>query len=178
MGLAFLKEAPFLVKEGGEILCEVPADLAWGKRTTGQLPPDSKTIWRIRLARAGKPMPVPAFAAPPEEELEKTASGLRIRIVKPGEGEPPAMGDEVVVHYAGWLTDGTSFDSSFPRGLPATFRLGQVIPGWNEGLQRLRPGGQAWLVIPAELGYGQRGQGKIPPGATLVFRVDLLEVKK
>jgi FKBP-type peptidyl-prolyl cis-trans isomerase len=89
------------------------------------------------------------------------------------------MGQRVVVHYAGWLTDGKSFDSSYARGLPMTFRLGEVIAGWNEGLREMKPGGEAILVIPSALGYGARGAGAaIPPNADLVFRVELLEVKK
>jgi FKBP-type peptidyl-prolyl cis-trans isomerase len=178
MVLPFLKEAPFLVSEGGEVLLEVPPDLAWGGRTAGKIPPNSTTFWDLRLVRIHRPLPAPAFEMPPEDKLEKTASGLKIRIVKPGEGASPAMGDDVVVHYAGWLTDGTPFDSSYSRAEPATFKLGEVIQGWNEGLQRLKPGGNAWLVIPPGLGYGGRGQGKIPPNSTLVFRVELLEVKK
>jgi peptidylprolyl isomerase len=177
MRLPFLKEAPFLVKVGGEALCEVPPSLGWGGRAMGKLPANSTTTWRVKLLGVVKPLPVPAFEMPPADRLEKTASGLGIRVVKPGEGIPPEMGEDVVVHYAGWLTDGTLFDNSYVRAQPATFTLGGVIQGWNEGLQRLKPGGEAWLVIPPALGYGARGQGKIPANATLVFKVELLEVR-
>ena len=88
------------------------------------------------------------------------------------------MGQMVSVHYAGWLTDGTPFDNSFQRGSPSDFRLGQVIQGWNEGLQLMKPGAIYRLVIPADLGYGKRGSPPtIPGGATLVFHVELLAVK-
>jgi len=184
MGLAFLKEAPTLLKEGGEAIFEVPADLAFGKRAVGKIRAGEPTIWRLRLVRVGRARPDPAFVLPAEADLKRSASGLGVQVLRPGAGEPPRMGDRVVVHYAGWLADSRPgeakpFDSSFGRGLPATFRLGEVIQGWNEGLQSLRPGGEAILVIPADLGYGARGAGdRIPPKAALVFRVELLEVKR
>ena len=85
-----------------------------------------------------------------------------------------------MVHYTGWLVDGTKFDSSVDRGTPFNFVLGQgqVIKGWDEGVGSMRVGGKRKLTIPAELGYGDRGAGQIiPPGATLVFEVELLEVR-
>ena len=88
----------------------------------------------------------------------------------------PKMYESVKVHYAGWLTDGTPFDDSFSRGVPFEARLGQVIPGWNEGLQLMKPGDAYWFVIPGDLAYGQRGSAsKIGPDATLVFYVELLK---
>jgi FKBP-type peptidyl-prolyl cis-trans isomerase len=177
MRLPFLKEAPYLVKVGGEVLCEVPPSLGWGGRAMGKLGPNATTTWRLRIHGPPKPVPPPVFQMPAKETLEKTASGLGIRVVRAGEGDAPEMGDAVVVHYAGWLPDGTPFDSSYDRGQPASFVLGEVIQGWNEGLQKMKPGGEAWLVIPPELGYGARGQGKIPANSTLVFKVELLEVR-
>jgi FKBP-type peptidyl-prolyl cis-trans isomerase len=184
MGLAVLKEAPFLMKEGGEYLFEVPSSLAWGNRAVGKVPAGATTIWRMRMVRVNKPRPVPDFVLPPEAELKRTPSGLGIKVLREGAGAAPKMGEQVVVHYAGWLADSKPgeaqpFDASYGRGAPMAFRLGEVVEGWNEGLQHLKPGGEAILVIPARLGYGDRGAGtRIPPGATLVFRVELLEVKK
>jgi FKBP-type peptidyl-prolyl cis-trans isomerase len=179
MPLPFLKEAPALLREGGTAVFEVPSALGFGQRGGGKLKAGAPTIWRLRLVRLGKVVPVPAFVLPPESELTRTESGLGIKVLAEGSGVAPKMGENVVVHYAGWLKDGSPFDASYSRGFPSTFRLGEVIPGWNEGLQHLKPGGSAILVIPPDLGYGARGAGaKIPGGSTLVFRVELLEVKK
>jgi FKBP-type peptidyl-prolyl cis-trans isomerase FkpA len=109
-----------------------------------------------------------------------TASGLLIDDITPGEGATAAAGQTVVVHYTGWLTDGTKFDSSKDRNDPFVFPLGarRVISGWDEGVQGMQVGGVRKLTIPPELGYGSRGAGGvIPPNATLVFEVELLEIR-
>jgi FKBP-type peptidyl-prolyl cis-trans isomerase FkpA/FKBP-type peptidyl-prolyl cis-trans isomerase FklB len=106
-----------------------------------------------------------------------TASGLQVRMLAAGEGETPRADDTVLVHYEGRLVDGTVFDSSYARGQPAVFGVSDVIPGWTEGLQMMRPGGKAEFTIPPELGYGARGAGGvIPPNAVLVFDVELLAI--
>jgi FKBP-type peptidyl-prolyl cis-trans isomerase len=106
-----------------------------------------------------------------------TASGLRYIIEKEGEGESPKATSSVTVHYTGYLLNGSKFDSSVDRGQPATFGLNQVIPGWTEGLQLLKPGGKAKLIIPANLGYGANGYPPvIPPNSWLVFDVELIKV--
>ena len=108
-----------------------------------------------------------------------TPSGLVYEDVVVGGGEAAALGQTVSVHYTGWLTDGTKFDSSKDRNEPFEFPLGAgyVIRGWDEGVQGMRVGGVRKLTIPPELGYGARGAGGvIPPNATLVFEVDLLGI--
>lgn len=104
-------------------------------------------------------------------------SGLRYEILKPGQGASPKPADTVKVHYTGTLVDGTVFDSSVQRGEPVEFALGEVIAGWTEGLQKTNKGGKIKLYVPAHLGYGDDGKGSIPPGATLVFEVELLDIK-
>ncbi len=106
-------------------------------------------------------------------------SGLQYKVIKEGAGDSPKAADQVTVNYRGTLIDGTEFDSSYKRGEPATFGVGQVIRGWTEALQLMKPGAKWELVIPADLAYGDRGAGRdIPPGATLVFEVELLGIKK
>jgi peptidylprolyl isomerase len=124
--------------------------------------------------------PLSALAA---EEVT-TPSGLRIIDVKPGAGPVPQAGQTVTVNYTGWLfvdgKKGKKFDSSLDRGQPFSFTLGQgqVIKGWDEGLATMHVGGKRTLIIPPDLGYGASGAGAdIPPGATLMFDIDLLGVK-
>jgi FKBP-type peptidyl-prolyl cis-trans isomerase FkpA len=95
-----------------------------------------------------------------------------------GEGDSPTAADTVKVHYRGALIDGTEFDSSYKREQPAEFPLGRVVPCWTQALQLMKPGGKATLVCPSDTAYGDRGRPSIPPGATLVFEVELLEVQK
>jgi peptidylprolyl isomerase len=108
-------------------------------------------------------------------DLKTTASGLKYRILKQGAGGSPKDGASVTVTYTGWLLDGTKFDSSKDSGGPAKFRIGEVIEGWNEALQSMKKGEVRLLVIPPQLGYGERGYpGVIPGDAFLVFEVELL----
>ncbi len=110
----------------------------------------------------------------------KTASGLEIEDITEGTGATPQPGQTAVVHYVGTLLTGTKFDSSRDRGAPFSFPLGQgrVIKGWDEGVATMKVGGVRKLTIPPELGYGARGAGGvIPPNATLVFEVELMDVQ-
>jgi FKBP-type peptidyl-prolyl cis-trans isomerase len=112
--------------------------------------------------------------------LTKTPTGLQYQDVVVGTGDEATAGKVAVVHYTGWLTDGTKFDSSRDRGTPFSFPLGggQVIAGWDQGVAGMKVGGQRKLVIPAQLGYGEMGAPPvIPPGATLVFDVELIGVE-
>ena len=111
---------------------------------------------------------------------DKTASGLRYKILEKGNGATATKGSKVFVHYKGQLLDGTVFDSSYKRNEPIDFNIGvgQVIPGWDEGIQLLQVGDKARMVIPSELAYGSRGAGGvIPPDAPLIFDVELIDVK-
>ena len=108
-----------------------------------------------------------------------TPTGLRYLKRTPGTGNPPALGNEVVVHYDGYLMDGTKFDSSRDRGTPFTFRVGTgyVIKGWDEALATMKKGESRTLIVPWWLAYGEDGKGNIPSKATLRFEVELLEIK-
>ena len=110
------------------------------------------------------------------EEVKTLESGLQYEVLEDGQGGKPEATDTVTTHYEGRLIDGTVFDSSYQRGEPASFALNQVIPGWTEGLQLMSPGAKYRLYVPADLAYGDRGAGSIPPNSTLIFDVELLAV--
>jgi len=127
-----------------------------------------------KLASAGKDV---LEKAAKEKGAVKTDSGLVVVTLKEGTGATPKETDTVKVHYRGTLVDGKEFDSSYKRGQPAEFPLNGVIKCWTEGVQKLKVGGKRKLTIPPALGYGARGAGgAIPPNATLVFEVELLDV--
>lgn len=111
-----------------------------------------------------------------KEGVNVTESGLQYKVIKEGEGENPTAESRVKVHYHGTLIDGTVFDSSVERGEPITFGLNQVIRGWTEGVQLMKPGAKYEFYIPSDLAYGPQGSGQIGPNETLIFEVELLEV--
>lgn len=115
-----------------------------------------------------------------EPEPVKTVSGLQYVDLVTGDGREAHVGETAFVHYTGWLENGTKFDSSVDRGEPFSFRLGagRVIKGWDEGVVGMRIGTKRKLIIPPHLGYGSRGAGRIiPPNATLIFEVELLDLR-
>ena len=112
------------------------------------------------------------------KDAKTTDSGLKYIMLEEGKGKFPNVGQNVAVHYSGYLLDGTKFDSSYDRGEPITFPLGQgrVIKGWDEGIALLKPGGKAKLIIPPSLAYGNRAIGPIPPNSILMFEVELVDI--
>ncbi|MCB9898235.1 MAG: FKBP-type peptidyl-prolyl cis-trans isomerase [Planctomycetes bacterium] len=168
---------------GGVRWLVIPSELAYGaKGQEPNIPPDATLVFKVEL------LSVPRFAGHDEalgflrsQGVDPTAghfteSGLWVLDVVEGDGPKPMPSDKVTVHYTGWLPDGTKFDSSRDRGQPTSFGLRQVIAGWTEGVGDMKKGGRRWLVIPYDLAYGVQGRPPtIPPKATLVFDVELLD---
>jgi peptidylprolyl isomerase len=166
------------MKVGGKRYLVIPADLALGDQGGGDIPPGATLIMEIEMLDVAEPVVMTEVA---EEDYTTTESGLKYYDLVEGTGETPQAGQTVVVHYTGWLEDGTKFDSSVDRGQPFSFILGMgnVIPGWDEGVATMKVGGKRQLVVPPELGYGEQGAGAtIPPNATLIFEVELLEIQE
>lgn len=170
-----------LMRRGGKARLIIPPNLAYGERGAGNgiIPPNATLTFEVELVdiRAGAPA-APALVE--ESQYTTTPSGLKYYDFDVGGGIEATAGKKVVVHYTGWLTDGLKFDSSLDRGQPFEFTIGanEVINGWDEGLSGMRIGGKRQLVIPAALGYGEAGAPPtIPPGATLIFEVELLDVR-
>ena len=141
---------------------------------------------RLIIAAIATTLTVPAFAAAndaidkaaKEKGAVKTASGMVYRSIKNGRGKSPSASSTVEVNYRGTLTNGKEFDSSYKRNQSIKFPLSGVIPCWTEGVQMMKVGGKAKLVCPPELAYGTRGAGQdVPPNATLIFEVELLDIK-
>lgn len=129
------------------------------------------------LVRAALPAADYLAANKARQGVITTQSGLQYEVLKEGQGPNPLPTDTVAVHYKGRLTDGTVFDATDPSGQPAIFRLDQVIPGWTEGLQLMKPGAEYRFTVPPELGYGEAGAGGvIPPNAVLIFDVKLIAI--
>ena len=151
-------------------------------RPTFELDPDDPNPTLFAMAPDQSSADASALGGPLESaDTRVTSSGLTITDLTLGEGAEAAAGQTVVVHYRGTLENGKQFDASYDRVTPFSFPLGagRVIKGWDEGVQGMKVGGKRKLVIPPDLAYGSRGAGGvIPPDATLIFEVELLDVKK
>jgi peptidylprolyl isomerase len=168
------------MKVGGKRQIVIPPELAYGSEGAGGvIPPDTTIILDVEMVDITPGSPdAPAEVDP--DEYVVTDSGLKYYDLVEGDGAEAEPGQTVLVHYTGWLEDGTKFDSSLDRGQPFTFVLGsgQVIAGWDEGVAGMKVGGRRQLVIPADLGYGAQGSGgTIPPNATLIFDVELTGIE-
>ena len=168
------------MREGGVRWLRVSPSMGYGATAFTMIPPNSTLIFRVELVES---MVDPEIAAkmdffPDTSTLafENGSEGLRYAVIQQGEGEPAKAGANVKVHYPGWLTNGYKFDSSRDREQPFAFPLGggRVIRGWDLGVAGMLPGEKRILMIPPGLGYGSRGAGPIPGGATLIFAVEYL----
>ena len=167
-----------LMPVGSKFKFIIPPDLGYGSRDMGTIPPSSTLIFEVELFNIQKPFVDTDFSLPAEEI--KLESGLRYLDHIEGAGESVIEKNTVFVHYSGYLADGTKFDSSHDKGQPFSFTLGagRVIQGWDQGIVGMKIGGKRTLIIPPNLGYGERGAGGvIPPNATLMFEVELIDFK-
>lgn len=163
---------------GGKRQLIVPPELGMGETGGGNIAGNTTLVMEIELTDV---LEQPTLSRMPESELTTTESGLQYADLVTGEGAAVESGATVSVQYSGWLENGTLFDSSVTRGEPISFTLGQgnVIQGWDEGLIGMKVGGKRQLIIPAALAYGEEGAGEtIPPGATLIFDIELVEIKQ
>jgi len=166
------------MKPNGKRMIVIPSELAYGEQGMGPVPPNSDLKVLIELFDVKDPIVAEMWDVD-KSKIKTTESGLMYVIIDEGEGDFATDGNVVTVHYSGYLEDGTKFDSSVEKDEPFSFVVGnkQVISGWDEGVKFLKKGGKARLVIPPSLGYGDISAGKIPPNSTLVFDVELLDVK-
>lgn len=168
------------LQAGGVRWLRIAPSLAYGPTAMARIPPNSTLIFRIEAiaveADEAATSQMDFFPNLSSITWKEGPEGLKYIITKTGEGAPAAAGAKVQVHYTGWLTDGTKFDSSRDRSEPFEFPLGagRVVRGWDIGVEGMLPGEKRLLLIPPGLGYGSRGGGPIPPDATLVFAVEYL----
>ena len=166
------------MKVGGVRTMIIPASLAYGEAGVGFIPPNTNLKVTVELLEVKDRIVAKMWEVDPGL-FKTTESGLKYAIIETGEGPMAEAGKLVTVHYSGYLENGTMFDSSVERDEPISFPVGQgqVIPGWDEGLQLLNKGSKARFVIPPQLGYGEMQMEKIPANSTLVFDVELVDVQ-
>lgn len=156
----------------------VPYQLAYGETGRGPIPPRTDLVFDIEILDTGI-VEVPVMWPVEDKDTLLTESGLKVIIIEDGTGEKPLRGSVLKVHYSGYLSDGTLFDSSVQRDVPLRFVLGasQVIRGLDEGFTLINEGTLARFIIPPHLAYGDRGSGPVPPAETLYFDVELIEIQ-
>jgi peptidylprolyl isomerase len=166
------------MKPNGKRMIVIPSELAYGEQGVGPVPPNSDLKVLIELLEVKDPIVAEMWDVD-KSKIKTSESGLMYVVIEEGEGDIATDGNVVTVHYSGFLEDGTKFDSSVERDESFSFVVGnkQVIAGWDEGIRLLKKGGKARFVIPPTLAYGDITAGKIPPNSTLIFDVELLDVK-
>jgi peptidylprolyl isomerase len=166
------------MKTGGRRTIIIPSKLAYGEAGMGFIPPNTDLKVIIELLEV-KDRVVAEMWKVDSTLFKTTASGLKYAIISQGEGPVVEAGKVVTVHYSGYLQNGTMFDSSVERDEPIMFVVGQgqVIPGWDEGMQLLKKGDKARFIIPPQLGYGEMVLEKIPINSTLIFDTEVIDIK-
>ncbi|MBE0571585.1 MAG: FKBP-type peptidyl-prolyl cis-trans isomerase [Ignavibacteriaceae bacterium] len=166
------------MKVGGVRTMIIPSKLAYGDAGVGFIPPNTDLKVIVELLEV-KDRVVAEMWKVDSTLFKTTASGLKYAIISQGEGSAVEVGKVVTVHYSGYLQDGTMFDSSVERDEPIMFVVGQgqVIPGWDEGMQLLKKGDKARFIIPPQLGYGEMVLEKIPVNSTLIFDTEVIDIK-
>jgi peptidylprolyl isomerase len=166
------------MKAGGKRTIVIPASNAYGAEGFGPIPPNSSIKIMLEVFEVKDPIVAKMWDVD-STLFKQTESGLKYAIIEEGSGPDVQQGKVTSVHYSGFLSDGTKFDSSVERDEPLILMvgMGQVIPGWDEGLQLLKQGSKARFIIPPQLAYGERDLGVIPPNSTLIFDVEVVEVK-
>jgi len=166
------------MKVGGRRTVIIPSELAYGEQGIGPIPPNTDLKLVVEVLDTRESVNVEMWDVDPAL-FKTTSSGLKYAMIKEGEGTFADSGNVVTVHYSGYLEDGTKFDSSVERDEPFSFMLGmgQVIPGWDEGIKLMKKGSRFRLMIPPQLAYGEVELEKIPANSTLVFDIELLDIQ-
>jgi len=166
------------MKTGGRRTMIIPSKLAYGEAGVGFIPPNTDLKVVIELLEV-KDRVVAEMWKVDSTLFKTTASGVKYAIISQGEGPAVEAGKVVTVHYSGYLQNGTMFDSSVERDEPIMFIVGQgqVVPGWDEGLQLLKKGDKARIIVPPQLGYGEMVLEKIPVNSTLIFDTEVIDIK-
>lgn len=167
------------MKAGGIRKLVIAPAMGYGPKAEKNIPPNSTLIFEVELVSFERKEPKKMLDGSDGTEtdpgLREVTPGVKARDLKEGIGEAVKPNATVTIHYTGWLTDGTVFDSSRARGEPSTFPLGSLVKGWQEGIPGMKPGGIRKLVIAPEKGYGSQDKGTIPPNSTLIFEIELLK---